>query len=63
LNVIEISRNRACALLRDAAGDLGANVLRLNREEDAKLGIGRHRKFQIAKRGRSKLIRCRRPRP
>lgn len=35
--------------------DLGANVLRLDREEDAKLGIERPRKFQIANRGRKAL--------
>lgn len=55
LNVIEfpaIGPAPFCAML---LADLGANVLRLDREEDAKLGIERPRKFQIANRGRKVL--------
>ena len=55
LNVIEfpaIGPAPFCAML---LADLGANVLRLDREEDAKLGIERPRKFQIANRGRKAL--------
>ena len=41
-----------CAML---LADLGATVLRIDREEDSKLGIERPRRFQISHRGRKVL--------